>query len=95
MNTKVYAITDPDEEDLDAEGVLDFDWDELYLFMSPHGKPNMRSKVLWVVEAGGIAGWFDLIETQTMPEQIVVYNNIENMPNKAKKRFLEACFKEV
>jgi len=92
MNTKVYTITDPDEEGLDADGIRDFYWDELYVFISPHKSPKMGDRVLWVVEMGGVAQWMKL-EPEMIIGDIVVYNSdIKNLPSRAKKRFLEACF---
>lgn len=89
---KVYTITSPDEEELNAEGILDFDWEELYLFISPYGRPNLNSDVLWVFAEGDVAKWDNLGDVQIIPDQIVVYTKTEELPVEAKKRFIRACF---
>lgn len=93
MKNKVYTIIS--DEELEDEGldVADLDWDELTLFINPKDeKPSFNSKVLWVVGYGGVARWFTLGDAQIMLDEVMVYCKMEDLPVKAKRMFIEACF---
>lgn len=96
MNKIVYTITDPDEEELGAEEIKDFYWDEIPLFLSTNNNiPKMGDNVLWVVGYGGVAARMKLRPDMVMGEVVEYRKSIEEMPNKAKREFIKACFNEV
>lgn len=81
---KVYYLVEFDEDDFEYD---QDDWDELSLLISIDGKLKPNSSVLIVSYAGD--GWIEINEQMTISEWY------HELTERAKQRFLEACFQKI